>query len=37
MSRIFSVDIRVMAVKLEAVTLFYLSWYLLLPMLTGDS
>ena len=27
---------RVMAGRLEAVTLFYPRWHLLLPMLTGD-
>lgn len=37
MRRIFSLDIRVMAVKLEAVSLVYLRWYLLLQRLTGDS
>lgn len=37
MRRIFSVGIRVTAVKLEAVTVFNLRWCLLLPMLTGDS
>lgn len=36
MRRMLSVGIRVMAVRLEAVTLFYPRWHLLLPMLAGD-
>lgn len=35
--RIFSLDIRVMVIKLEAVSLVFLKWHLLLLMQTGDS